>query len=300
MPTYLHRLLPALGLLGLCALLAPAPPGLDGAPAPLTHRKKLTNSIGMKLVLIPQGTFTMGSPDSEASREVMEGPRHRVEITRPFYLGVYEVTQAEYEKVVGTNPSYHRPGGGFASRVSGLDTRNFPVENVDWNDAIKFCEKLSALPREKGARRKYRLPTEAEWEYACRAGAREHVPFAFGKSLSSKQANFNGNRPYGGAANGPSLNRACKVGSYRPNAWGLYDMHGNVWEWTADWYEDYAARKGLARDPTGAATGSQRIFRGGCWTNEGSWCRTAKRYRAHPGAKNYLIGFRVACVVGGR
>jgi formylglycine-generating enzyme required for sulfatase activity len=300
MRTVLPRLLPAVALLGSCALLLPAPPALDGAPAPAGGAKRLTNSIGMKLVLIPSGKFTMGSPNDEFAREGMEGPRHVVEITRPFYLGAYEVTQAEYQKVTGTNPCTLCAGGKFASRVSGLDTSNFPVETVDWNDCRAFCEKLSALPAEKRARRVYRLPTEAQWEYACRAGAREYAPFAFGKSLSSHQANFNGNISYGGAARGPSLDRACKVGSYKPNAWGLYDMHGNVWEWTADWYESYSARKGVTRDPKGAATGSQRIFRGGSWTNEGSWCRSAKRYPANPDAKNYLIGFRVVCVVGGR
>jgi formylglycine-generating enzyme required for sulfatase activity len=300
MPPFLRRQLPALGAPVLCALLLPAPSALDGAPAPTGLRKKLTNSIGMKLVRIPSGRFTMGSPDGEAGREAMEGPRHRVEITRPFYLGVYEVTQGEYQKVMGSNPSYYRAGGGFAARVRGLNTSRFPVENVDWHDSVKFCEKLSALPREKAARRKYRLPTEAEWEYACRAGAREHVPFAFGKSLSSRQANFDGNQPYGGAPTGTSLGRAVQVGSYKPNVWGLYDMHGNVWEWTADWYQAYSDRRDLTRDPTGAATGTNRIFRGGSWTNPGSWCRTAKRYQAGPTAKNYLIGFRVACVVGGR
>jgi formylglycine-generating enzyme required for sulfatase activity len=254
----------------------------------------------MKLVLIRRGKFTMGSPNDEVGRGAMEGPRHVVEITRSFYMGAYEVTQAEYQKVTGTNPSHFRPGGAFASRVSGLDTSRFPVETVDWDDSRAFCQKLSALPAEKRARRVYRLPSEAEWEYACRAGARDHVPFAFGKSLSSKQANFDGGRPYGGAAAGTPLHRAAAVGSYKPNAWGLYDMHGNVWEWTADWYEDYSTRKGVTKDPKGAATGTQRIFRGGSWTNDGSWCRSAKRYLAHPGAKNYLIGFRVVCVVGGR
>src|SRR5204863_6448340 len=135
-----------------------------------------------------------------------------------FHLGVYPVTQAQYEKVMGNNPSQFRPG------KDGLDTADFPVENISWQNAKDFCAKLSALPAEKSAGRVYRLPTEAEWEYACRAGTT--TPFAFGKALSSDQANFNGTLPYGGAAKGPHLNRPAKVGSYKPNAFGLYDMHG--------------------------------------------------------------------------
>jgi formylglycine-generating enzyme required for sulfatase activity len=294
----LHLLLPALVLPALFALL----PALDGAPAPAGGAKKLTNSIGMKLVLIPKGAFTMGAPDGEGSPRlspaISEQPQHKVEITRPFYMGVYEVTQQEYQKVTGTNPSWHRAGGSNAASVSGLDTQRFPVENVNWFDAVNFCKKLSALPREKGARRVYRLPSEAEWEYACRAGTK--TPFAFGKSLSSRQANFDGKHPYGGAPPGKWLGRTAKVGSYKPNAWGLYDMHGNVWEWTADWSGRYSADEGVVRDPEGPIKGPSKIFRGGSWCNPASYCRSALRYPAGLSAKNDLIGFRVACVVGGR
>jgi formylglycine-generating enzyme required for sulfatase activity len=290
----MRSLLLLLPALALPALLAP-PGALDGAPAPTGAAKKLTNSIGMKLVRIPAGKFTMGAA-AEGTPFVPEGPRHEVEITRPFYMGVYEVTQQEYEKVMGSNPSQFRAGGMHAGAVSGLDTRRFPVENVDWNDAVKFCQKLSALPREKGARRAYRLPTEAEWEYACRAGTT--TPFAFGKTMSTEQANCSGN--FKGGPAGKRMGRAAQVGSYKPNAWGLYDMHGNVWEWTADWYGPYPAGKGVIKDPKGADKGSQRVFRGGSWTNDANYCRSAVRYPAGPAAKNYLIGFRVACVVGGR
>jgi formylglycine-generating enzyme required for sulfatase activity len=281
-----YRLLAVLALPAVLALL----PALDGAPAPAGSSKKLTNSIGMKLVLIPRGAFTMGAPAGEGTPFRPEGPLHKVEITRSFYAGVYEVTQGEYQKVMGTNPSYTRAGGRSAARVRGVDTSRFPVENVDWHDAVKFSDKLSGLPAEKGARRFYRLPTEAEWEYACRAGARERTPFNLGKRLTSAQANCSPS-----THNGP-----CKVGSYKPNAWGLYDMHGNVWEWTADWYGAYPAGKGVIRDPRGPATGSQKVFRGGSWANAANYLRSAVRYPAGPTAKNDLIGFRVVCTVGRR
>jgi formylglycine-generating enzyme required for sulfatase activity len=282
-------LLAGLGLAALSSLI--------GAPAPPGPKKKFTNSIGMQFVLIPSGTFTMGSPKEESGREANEGPRHEVQITRSFYLAIFEVTQGEYEKIMGKNPSGFSPKGHGKDRIAGVDAKKLPVETVDWHDAVKFCEELTAWPKEKGTRRLYRLPTEAEWEYACRAGAKEHVPFSFGKSIGPAQANLN--TAYGAAGAGKPVTRTSEVGSYKPNAWGLYDMHGNVWEWTGDWIDDYSKRKVKTLDPKGAATGSQRVFRGGCWTNPGYYCRTAKRYPATPNSKNDLIGFRVACVPGG-
>jgi formylglycine-generating enzyme required for sulfatase activity len=297
-----RRLLPRVCLLLLAllgglavALLSPAPEA-GGAPAPFTSARVITNSLGMKLARIPPGKFLMGTPATELQRETQEGPQHEVAITRGFYMGIYEVTQEEWEKVMGNNPSNFRPGGSYATRVQGINHKRLPVENVHWQDAKDFCKKLSDLPAEKSARRSYRLPTEAEWEYACRAGVKEYAPFAFGKSLSSTQANFNGSQAYGTAVRGPNLDRTSIVGSYKPNAWGLYDMHGNVWEWCEDHPEEYGNRKAPVRDPRGAATGSQRIFRGGSWINSGAWCRSGMRYRATPTAKNYLIGFRVVCV----
>jgi formylglycine-generating enzyme required for sulfatase activity len=205
------------------------------------------NSVGMKLVTVPKGKFKMGSLEAETGRDSDEGPQHEVEITQPFQMGAYEVTQEEYQKVMGTNPSYFSAGGGGAARVAGMDTKRFPVENVSWDDAQAFCRKLSELPAEKKAGRSYRLPTEAEWEHACRAGTT--TAFHYGASLTSTQANMYGLSPYGGAKAGPNLQRTEKVGSYRPNAFGLYDMHGNVLEWCQDWFDTTYYRTGPRVDP---------------------------------------------------
>src|SRR5205807_669531 len=171
---------------------------------------------------------------------------------------------------------YYAPAGG-KNRVRALDTDGFPVENVSYETAVEFCKKLSALEAEKKAGRVYRLPTEAEWEYACRAGAATYQVFAFGNSLSSKQANFDGNSPYGGADRGPNLQRTCKVGSYKPNAWGLFDMHGNVYEWCSDWYAADYYGNSLARDPQGPSQGKQRVFRSASYANGAATARSASR-----------------------
>jgi formylglycine-generating enzyme required for sulfatase activity len=243
----------------------------DGPPT----RPVLTNSVGMKLALIPAGEFLMGAADGEQEARDDERPRHHVRITRPFYLGVFEVTQEEYERVMGSNPSFFSPAGPGKDRVAGRKTGRFPVEQVSWHEAVEFCRRLSALPEEKKAGRVYRLPTEAEWEYAGRAGttsATHHGP-----SLSARQANFNGRDPYGAAEAGPFLLRPAEVGSYAPNAWGLYDMHGNVWEWCADWYGADYYRHAPTADPAGPASGSARVIRSGGWRTEGASCRSAFR-----------------------
>jgi uncharacterized protein (TIGR02996 family) len=255
-----------------------------------------SNSIGMRFALIPPGSFRMGSPDGETGHDDDEGPVHEVEITRPFYLGVTPVTQEQYQRVMGSNPSDFSSTGGGKDKVRGLDTRAFPVENVSWKDAQDFLKKLAALPEEKKNGRKYRLPTEAEWEYSCRGGADSFQIFHFGNSLSSKQANFDGNYPSGGAAKGPHLERTCAVGSYPANAFGLMDMHGNVWEWCADWYgEDYYANSPRA-DPPGPSQGIDRVIRGGGWYSDGSGCRSALRDRFRPDFRDYYVGVRVASV----
>jgi formylglycine-generating enzyme required for sulfatase activity/outer membrane protein assembly factor BamB len=256
----------------------------------------VVNSIGMKLVGIPPGEFLMGSPDTAADALPDEKPRHRVRITRGFYMGVHEVTQGEYERVLGTNPSFFSPGGPGKEKVAGLDARRLPAEQVRWADAVEFCRRLSALPAEQKAGRFYRLPTEAEWEYACRAGTK--TAFAFGDSLSSRQANFNGHHPHGGAARGPFLARTTVVGSYPPNAFGLYDLHGNVWEWCSDWYGAEYYKHSPVDDPPGPASGSMRVIRGGEWYADGRDCRSAFRYAEIPTGLFYVMGFRVVMTYG--
>ena len=237
--------------------------------------KEITNSIGMKLVLTPKGTFMMGSPESEEARFEDE-TQHEVTISKDYYLGVHEVTQAQYEKVMGTKPSYFQ-----GDEIKGSSTNN-PVESVSWLDAVEFCKKLSDLPEEKAAGRVYRLPTEAEWEYACRAGSKS--AYSFGESSKSlgDYAWFDGN----------SNNQTHPVGEKKANAWGLYDMHGNVWEWCSDWYGEYP--KGAVSDPTGPCEGSNRVIRSGGWYGEAALCRSALRRGHVPSIRLNSHGFRLA------
>jgi formylglycine-generating enzyme required for sulfatase activity len=237
--------------------------------------KEITNSIGMKLLLIPKGTFMMGSPETEKGRQENE-TQHEVTISKDYYLGVHEVTQAQYETVMGKNPSH------FQGAIVGNENADLPVENVSWDDAVEFCKKLSDLPEEKKAGRVYRLPTEAEWEYACRAGSKTAYSFDDEEGLLPEYGWFNRN----------SSNRTHTVGLLEPNAWGLYDMHGNVWEWCSDWYGDYP--KGAVRNPTGPKVGSDRVCRGGSWNGVASYCRSALRYWYVPSFRNNYLGFRLA------
>jgi uncharacterized protein (TIGR02996 family) len=271
---------------------------LQGGVRPCVPER--TNSIGMRFVLIPPGTFLMGSPDDEDGRNAAEGPVHEVEISRPFYLGTHPVTQAQWRAVMGDNPSHFCATGGGKDSVKGMSTDDFPVESVSWEDVAVYLDRLSALEKESEAGRKYRLPSEAEWEYACRGGAAFYQVFHFGNSLSSKQANFSGNDPYGGADKGLYLERTCKVGSYPANAFGLHDLHGNVWEWCNDWYaRDYYASS-PRRDPLGPSEGSGRVIRGGSWADDGQGCRSAHRGDYAPAYRNDYLGFRLALVPTGR
>jgi uncharacterized protein (TIGR02996 family) len=252
----------------------------------------LVNSIGTKLVLIPAGVFMMGSPEDEGEAE--EHPQHEVEITRPFFLGAYPVTQEEYERVMGANPSCFCFYGDGMEVVKGLDTRQFPVEMVTWDEARAFCETLSNRPEEKAAGRRYHLPSEAQWEYACRGGAVSYTSFHLGKTLESTQSNFHGSYPHGGAPKGPFLGRPSPVGSYPANAFALYDMHGNVCEWCLDWYDKYYYRNSPRKDPQGPGSGRHRVLRGGAWNTLGIFCRSTARLFA-PGNGEAGIGFRVCC-----
>jgi formylglycine-generating enzyme required for sulfatase activity/outer membrane protein assembly factor BamB len=255
--------------------------------------KIITNSIGMKLARVPAGEFLMGSADSEPGAREDETPQHRVRISKPFYVGVYEVTQAEFERLMATNPSSFTRSGLLLDAPEDLDVSRLPVDNVTWYAAIEFCRRLSELPAEQTAGRVYRLPTEAEWEYACRAGTTS--TFHFGGTLSSTQANFNGTHPFGDAQKGPFLNRTAPVGSYEPNAFGLYDMHGNLHEWCMDKFaRDYYAESPAA-DPKGPPQGTAHVIRGGDWYSDGRDCRSTFRYADIPEGTFYALGMRVVC-----
>jgi outer membrane protein assembly factor BamB len=224
-------------------------------------------------------------------------PQHRVRITNPFYIGMYEVTQAEYERVFPGRKSFFRwPDGDGKDRVKGMNTSKFPAELVKWVDAVEFCRKLSEMPREKKAGRAYRLPTEAEWEYACRAGTQ--TAFHFGDSLDSNQANFLGTFPFGDAEKGPFRNRTTAAGLFKPNAFGLYDMHGNVWEWCLDWYGRDYYKDSSVDDPQGPASGTRKVIRGGDWYSDGRDCRTAFRYAGLTHGMFYATGMRIVMTLG--
>ncbi len=252
----------------LVFLLMPCP--LQGQDVP----KEITNSIGMKLVLIPKGEFTMGSPETEQYREDDE-LEHQVTLSGEFYLGVTEVTQSQYEKVMGGNPSYFQ-----GSNVTG-DSSSNPVEQVSWDDAVEFCKRLSEIPEEKSSGRVYRLPTEAEWEYSCRAGSK--TVFSFGENSKS----FREYAHYRGNSNG----QTHPVGKKKPNAWGIYDMYGNVCEWCSDGYDVYPIFPMI--DYSGPADSLIRVSRGG-WASDGAAdCRSAARGRFISTFRSSCVGFRV-------
>jgi formylglycine-generating enzyme required for sulfatase activity len=309
--------------LGLCGLIALSATLLSHAPASdvsvedsdvdltLSEKKTMTNSIGMKVVLVKAGRFTMGTLKGEPNRRDDEGPPHEVEITKDFWLGAFEVTQKQFRTIMGYNPShfstdgkardkreYANPPAGGKDKVKGQDVDQFPVENVSWTEAQEFLKKLTAKAEEKKLGLTYRLPTEAEWEYAARGGpSSSRKLFDVGTpsdSLSSTLANFNGNFPVGGAAKGPFLNRTSKVGSYSPTRLGLYDVHGNVWEWCSDWVDVTYYAKSPLKDPRGPEKGHVRAMRGGCWLTAGANLRAGCRGRSGPEGGSSFIGFRVA------
>ncbi|MDR1921295.1 MAG: formylglycine-generating enzyme family protein [Candidatus Adiutrix sp.] len=244
----------------LAALLMPG-----GAATGLAE--ETTNSIGMEFVLIPAGEFLMGSPDSDEEVDDDEKPRHKVIISRPFYLGKYAVTQSQWEAVMGNNPSKFK---GWSN----------PVEMVSWDDAQAFIKKLN----QKEGGKKYRLPTEAEWEYAARAGTTGRYSFGDDAGALGRYAWYKDNS--GGLTH--------PVGQKEPNGWGLYDMHGNVWEWARDRHgvKYYAGSPGT--DPRGPFLGSYRVNRGGGWNNSARLCRSAIRNNGTPGYRRQTLGFRLA------
>jgi sulfatase modifying factor 1 len=233
---------------------------------------------------ISPGTFTMGSPVTEIGHSASEA-QHTVTLSHGFFLSKYELTQREYLAVMSENPSTF------------IGDLNRPVENVSWSDATNYCETLTASEQAAGRLPRgwaYRLPTEAEWEYACRAGST--APFHYGPDLLSGMANFDGLAEYHGAvgtvqtSDGIYLGNTTAVGSYQPNGWGLYDMHGNVWELCSDWFGEYP--EGAITDPKGPPSGPWRIIRGGGWSRWGADCRTAQRSLPAPSFPDYAVGFR--------
>ncbi|MGH9756001.1 MAG: SUMF1/EgtB/PvdO family nonheme iron enzyme [Blastocatellia bacterium] len=235
----------------------------------------LGNGVKLEMVKVPGGVFDMGLPSDESQREDNEVLRRGVRVNG-FFIGRFEVTQAQWRAVMGDNLNPYFKGA------------NLPIEKVSWEDAIEFCRRLS---RRTG--REYRLPTEAEWEYAARAGAR--TPFAFGETITPEIVNYNGNIPYGNAPKGEYRQRTIPVGSLGvANAFGLFDMHGNVWEWCEDWYGPYDPNQ--LDNPKGPVSGSTRVLRGGSWATFGGGCRSANRLYLAPSTRVFDLGFRVVCV----
>ena len=259
---------------------APGAPGVSfgqaataAASGPATQPAKeltldLGNKVTLKLALVPAGKFTMGSPESEKDRNKDEGPQREVTISQPFYMGVYEVTQEQYEQVMGSNPSNFK------------GAQN-PVERVSWNDAVEFCKKLSTKTGKT-----VRLPTEAQWEYACRAGSKTR--FHYGDDDDYGQLD-----DYAWYTK-DSDRKTHAVGQKKPNDFGLYDMYGNVWEWCSDWYADSYANANKT-DPPGPGSGAFRVLRGGSWSGNPPLCRSAGRFRFSPDLRGvYIFGFRVS------
>ena len=237
------------------------------------QENSFTNSLGMEFVYIKPGTFMMGSPLDEPNRDDNE-KQHKVTLTSGFYMQTTEVTQGQWKAVMDTRP--------WSGKKYVRDADNNPAVFVSWNDAQEFIEKLNS--KEGGG--KYRLPTEAEWEYACRAGST--TMFYFGSSYSQlgdyvwyyKNARDAGDK------------YAHRVGVKKPNAWGLYDMHGNVYEWCQDLFDDYPS--GSVTDPQGSSSGSHRVYRGGCWNDYARYCRSAYRLNLSPGYRYNYLGFRLS------
>ncbi len=262
---------------------------LDGTRA---GEERDDNGLKMKFVWCPPGRFRMGSPVGESERGDNEGPVE-VRLSRGFWLGQFEVTQGEWEKLMGTTIEAQALKGTYGQALAGVGARH-PMYYVSHDEAVEFCRRLTDQERRAGRLPlgwEYRLPTESQWEYGCRSGTTTAT--WFGDLLSSEQANFDGAYPYNGGSKGRNLAGTSAVGSYARNAWGLYDMHGNVWEWCQDWYDEKLSG---GEDPPGPSQATLRVFRGGGWDNDGRDCRSAFRGRSAPEDRSSDLGFRVARV----
>jgi formylglycine-generating enzyme required for sulfatase activity len=234
----------------------------------------LGNDVTLEMVEIPGGKFMMGSPETEAKRDSDENPQHQVTVPG-FSMGKYEVTQKQYQAIMGSNPSDFKG-------------ENRPVERVSWDDAVAFCKKLS-----KKTGKNYTLPSEAQWEYACRAGTT--TPFYFGESITSDLVNYDGSYPYGSAPKSLYRIQTTDVGSFYPNAFGLYDMHGNVWEWCLDDYQDNY--KNVPIDGSALMNlPKYKVLRGGSWFNFAKFCRSGERLGYLRDTKFSKLGFRVVLI----
>jgi len=242
------------------------------AAKPVEKVIDLGSEVTLTLVLVPAGEFEMGSPMEELKRDDDEA-QHHIKLTKPFYMGKFEITQLQYRVIMNENNS--KFGGD-----------KLPIENVNWYEACRFLKKLSD---KTGA--KFRLPTEAEWEYACRAGTT--TAFNTGSTIDSDFANYNAKDAYADGIIGTYLDRTCEVGKYQPNAFGLYDMHGNVWEWCSDIYEKDYYKITPTIDPKGPQEGGSRVIRGGGWDEKAHKCRSANRDSRWPKTDRANIGFRV-------
>lgn len=257
------------------------------------ERLPIDNSVGMRLIPIPAGVFRMGSPSTEPGRRDRE-TLHEVELDA-FYVGQFEVTQAQYARVTDTNPSAFAPSGSRAEQIQGIDAADLPVDSVTWSQAVEFCERLSQSEAEKRARRRYRLPTEAEWEYVCRAGTTG--PFFFGDDASKLG-------DYAWIASN-SNDRPHPVGGKLPNAWGLHDLYGNLWEWCSDGYADDYGRpaegsslRRAVRNPQGSSDSTLRVIRGGGYASDiPARMRSAARNFDPPSVGDADTGFRVVMEV---
>ncbi|MTJ10199.1 formylglycine-generating enzyme family protein [Anabaena sp. UHCC 0204] len=248
--------------------------------------EELGNNITLEMVEIPGGSFIMGSPTSEKGRSDNESPQHEVNVPA-FAMGRFAVTQEQYQQIMGKNPSKFKDDGSTAL------TNQRPVESVSWDNAVDFCNKLS----EKTGL-KYRLPSEAEWEYACRG--RTTTPFHFGETITTNLANYDGTVTYASEPKGKFRGETIEVGSFPPNSFGLYDMHGNVWEWCqADWHDNYtnAPKDGSAWTSLSDGT---KVLRGGSWDFNPGACRSALRLNVNRDFGYNVIGFRVVCVSAAR